>query len=162
MRDGFLSCLILAAFGFAGCSTVPPLESVEGYVPPDALTESLEHEQSFIRELAARDLGRVGNRDAVELLLARLGDDDEKPFVKSAIVEALGRIGDGRAVPALTDQLIAGSHEEIRFRCVIALAALNEEHPEVTGALENALRDESLLVRTRARAALVRIREDAP
>lgn len=48
---------------------------------------------------AAEELGRLGDRRAVEPLIDALGDDDELVRVRAA--KALGILGDPRALPPL-------------------------------------------------------------
>lgn len=56
--------------------------------------------QSQIR--AAKELGRLGDKQALEPLIACLNDTSiRNPFIKSTAVEALGQIGDSRAVEPL-------------------------------------------------------------
>jgi predicted NACHT family NTPase len=56
-----------------------------------------------VRHAAAKALGRLGDRRAVEPLIARLGDKDS--FVRRAAAEALGVLGDRRAVEPLIARL---------------------------------------------------------
>ena len=74
------------------------------------LIKQLNGEDSQACIAAAEELGRLGNRQAVEPLIACLNNTSiRNPFVKAAAAEALGKIGDKRAVKPLCEFLI-GEH----------------------------------------------------
>jgi HEAT repeat protein len=70
-----------------------------------ALTKALQHNQYFVRRIAARALGEAGGAGAVPALIKALQDTDRSVRVIS--VKSLGRIGSDaeEAIPALTRAL---------------------------------------------------------
>ena len=70
-------------------------------VPIEALLAGLRDENPESRAQAAKTLGIRQAKEAVEPLIALVGDEQERDVVKQAALEALGRIGDQRAVPPI-------------------------------------------------------------
>jgi HEAT repeat protein len=66
-----------------------------------ALTEELDHYDPIIRAATARVLGRLGQREAGDRLLAAI--DDSRETVRVFAVEALGLIREDRVAPRLRD-----------------------------------------------------------
>jgi HEAT repeat protein len=80
--------------------------------------KQLNSEDSQTCIAAAKELGRLGDKRAVEPLIACLNNTSIKnPFIKSAAAEALGQIGDPRAVEPLIECL--KSREFILYRPTI-------------------------------------------
>jgi HEAT repeat protein len=63
------------------------------------LTRAMKDENYYVREVAAKALGEIGDERAVEFLIHAL--DDEDHYVQEAAIMALGEIGDARAVEPL-------------------------------------------------------------
>ncbi len=74
-----------------------PEQMVEGYL------KALSSNSSYDRRSAAAALGKLGDRRAVEPLIARL--EDENSSVRRSAAEALGELGDKRAVEPLLKKL---------------------------------------------------------
>jgi HEAT repeat protein len=91
----------------------PNVEKMKARRDINGLIEALKYQQGSpvdaknIRRDAARALGELGDRRAVEPLIAALGDSDFQVRMYSA--ESLGKIGDPRAVQSLTRSLLDGS-----------------------------------------------------
>jgi HEAT repeat protein len=151
------ACLLIL-----GCSTVPAIENRPDYLDPSDLLDALGDEQSFIRELAARELGASRNPEAVSALIHRLEAPEEHHFVKAAVAEALGLIRKPEAVPALEALYLSSPNREVRYQCIRALAGLAASEPSAIGAIEEALHDECLLVRSLSEAELLSIRGESP
>lgn len=71
----------------------------------EQLTRRLEHWDDSIRREAARELGELGDPEAVEALIASLDD----PGVRSDAARALAKIGDARAAEPLRGALWGAS-----------------------------------------------------
>jgi len=61
------------------------------------------HVGGTVAAMAAKSLGRIGDKRAVEPLIEALKDEDST--IVSEAARALGKIGDKRAVEALTEAL---------------------------------------------------------
>ncbi|MBN2369433.1 MAG: HEAT repeat domain-containing protein [Vicinamibacteria bacterium] len=119
------------------------------------LISSLRDEDLHTRANAARALGRIGSREAVEELVIALSDD--QGLVRSEAARALGRIGVTAepAVPALA-RLLSDTDEQVRAMAARALGFI----PGATAAvpeLNAALHDDSPRVAREVRKALSRI-----
>lgn len=86
-----------------------------------ALTEELDHYDPVIRAATARVLGRFGQREAGDRLLAAI--DDSRETVRVFAVEALGLIREDRAAPKLRD-LIARADGRDTEGLLLALARI--------------------------------------
>ncbi len=81
-------------------------------VPPDqpatlpVLSERLRHENRDLREGAARQLGELGDREAIPALMIALRDEDAR--VREAVALALGKLKAASAVPALLGVIRTG------------------------------------------------------
>lgn len=112
---------------------------------------------SFVLEAAALALGEMGERgelgdaDAVESLIAALGDEIRE--VCRAAAEALGRVGDSAAI----ESLIAALEDPDAGAGEAATEALGKMGAEVVEPLVVAVNAPSGLVRAAAAKALVRI-----
>jgi len=153
----FMSICFLTLLIITGCSTVPAIENTPGYIDESDLLDSLQDEQSFIRELAARDLGVKRNLEAAEALVSLLESPTELNFVKAAAVESVGLIKNPIVIPAVENLLMSSPCPEVRFQCVRTLSLFYGIKPSVKGAIEAARRDECLLVRSLCEAELTKI-----
>ena len=132
---------------------------------------------------AARVLGRIGDPGAVDELVARLHDRDDR--LRVAAAEALGAIGDPRALQAVVRATLRDPAPQVRAHAASAVARIEGERAldvlvaaladpdyatriraleafetmriEDTSPLETALRDPNLEVRRRAALALERV-----
>jgi HEAT repeat protein len=91
-----------------------------GRVP--ALLEALGDEDRRVRVAAARALGEIGSRDAVDPLVRLLPLPGDRTLL-TEVVRALAKIGDTRAAPALID-LLGSPLAEARQEAVTALRYL--------------------------------------
>jgi HEAT repeat protein len=71
----------------------------------DAYAELLKDEEPTVRLSAVEALGRIREPRSVELLAARLRDEDESDSARESIVNALGELNATNAVPALLELL---------------------------------------------------------
>jgi HEAT repeat protein len=85
-----------------------------------ALAKALQHEQYFVRRIAARALGERGGARAVPALTKALRDEDRN--VRQITAEALGKIGPDakEAIPALT-RALQDEHYHVRTNATRAL-----------------------------------------
>ncbi|RDH84257.1 MAG: PBS lyase [endosymbiont of Escarpia spicata] len=90
-----------------------------------SLTDLLKTGDEADRCYAARTLGTLGSRSAVEALIKQLTDEDIDACVDAA--EALGRIGDQQAVPALIKSLENEESGEVCTAVTTALGQLGSE-----------------------------------
>ncbi|RLJ20882.1 PBS lyase [bacterium endosymbiont of Escarpia laminata] len=90
-----------------------------------SLTDLLKTGDEADRCYAARTLGILGSRSAVEALIKQLTDEDIDACVDAA--EALGRIGDPQAVPALIKSLENEESGEVCTAVTTALGQLGAE-----------------------------------
>jgi hypothetical protein len=106
------------------------------------------HGRGLVRRAhAAEILGRLGHRDAVEVISALLAD--RSPELQTVSVRALGRLGSPAAAPALLD--VAGAGSVAAHLVVQALARLD---PAADEAIMAALDDSRSGVRLLALGAL--------
>jgi HEAT repeat protein len=132
---------------------------------------------------AARILGRIGDPSAVDELVARLNDRDDR--LRVAATEALGIIGDPRALHAIVRAILRDPAAQVRAQAAGAVARIQGERAvdvlvaaladpdfatriraleafetmrvDDTSPLETALRDPNVEVRRRAALALERV-----
>ncbi|MDD1712693.1 MAG: HEAT repeat domain-containing protein [Methanoregulaceae archaeon] len=103
-----------------------------------------DQEYVSIRWRAARALGKLRAQEAVEALVAALGDESQ--HVRKGVAQALGEIGDPSAVPALIEALrdderkvgLEASHA-LRDIGPPALATLRQAEATSTGGMKEAL-----------------------
>ena len=109
----------------------------------------------YTRAFAARGLGAVKDRGAVDLLRSLAADTPRSSIVGVEAIRALAEIADPRALPTLVDLLrVRGLHHELRAETVRAIGALGI--PESADVLLDLLTDASPGVRAEAFGALVR------
>jgi HEAT repeat protein len=155
-----------------------------GEMAVDALLELLADAAHPAGRLwAARILGRLGSARAVDDLIARLSDRDDR--LRMAAAEALGAIGDPRALQPIVRATLRDPAPQVRAHAAGAVARIEGERAidvlvaaladpdyatriraleafetmriEDTGPLESALRDPNGEVRRRAALALERV-----
>jgi HEAT repeat protein len=124
------------------------------------LIRSLQHPEPLTVERAATLLGQIGDRRAVEPLLAMLAAG-AAPEALAAAAASLVALGETRAVPLLARRLAdPTSFLVVRLAAVQALAQLGG--PAAAGALHRALGDRSPSVRALARELLPQLGGAAP
>jgi HEAT repeat protein len=118
----------------------------------EALRGAISSDDDEVAASAARGAGFIGDAEAVEPLLALLGDRRRSWFVRAAAAKALGAIGDPEAVPALEAELA----EEVWWVQANAADALALLGPAGRSALERAAASVRTDLRGHAVAALDR------
>ena len=114
------------------------------------LLKALKDKNTYVVRNAARALGVVGNENCIQDIISLL-KQESKPGIVANLILALGLLGDTRAVKILCRHL-RSPHWEVRFEAARALGELRQ--PQTYGALAQALKDTSLLVREQAVHAL--------
>ena len=109
------------------------------------------------RFTAANRLGKMGDKKAVDHLIAALDDEDDK--VLDNVIFALGEIGDARAVPHLVRMLGRSKSGRARKSAAKALGMLCSK--DAVNALVRALKDEDFKVRKSAARSLGQIGDRA-
>jgi hypothetical protein len=96
----------------------------------EKLEKTLQSDPSFqVRVQAAAVLGKLGDREAVPILIQTMMEDKHE-MVRATCAEALGRLGDPAAKPALKAALSDPS-TAVRAQAEQALKGLSGEHPAV-------------------------------
>lgn len=113
----------------------------------DSLQRACQAEDGALRREAMLALGRIGDRQGVDALLAGL--DDEAQDVRLAALEALCGLRDVPGLAGRLAMLCDDPDANVRMRAVQALGAA--EGPEAAPRLRSALEDDNLVV---CRAAL--------
>ncbi|MHA2369549.1 MAG: HEAT repeat domain-containing protein, partial [Candidatus Hodarchaeales archaeon] len=111
----------------------------------------LTAENSRIRSVAVWALGVFGDGRAVDPLIERLAEDEEREVRKTA-AEALGDLGECRAVESLIVALTEDEEREVRESAAMALGAIGDNR--ATKPLIERLADEERGVREQAAWAL--------
>ena len=95
----------------------------------DPLVKTLGDESYIVRAGAAMALGDLGDKRAVEPLLAALNKSDSDS-VRTGAVVALGALGDRRAIEPLEAMLKAEKNENVRQQIEQALQRLLAVQPD--------------------------------
>ena len=120
-----------------------------------ALRALVQVDGVYTRAFAARGLGVLKDRTALDLLRSLAAATPSSPIVGVEAVRALADIADARALPTLSDLLkVRGLHDELRAEVVRALGALRV--PESTDLLLDLVTDPAPAVRAEAFGALAR------
>ena len=119
------------------------------------LFHASEDPEPRIRSHAAFELGSLGNREAVPILIAAL--DDKDPGVREDIIHALGKLQDKAAIPSLS-ACLDDPNSKIREKAIEALEKIGTNNSTLTLCL--ALRDQEASVRASALKALTRINDN--
>ncbi len=130
--------------------------SAQGLAAVAGLIDALHAPRWQLRAAAADILGDIGlaARPAVPRLLESLSDESE--WVRRNAAEALGVIAGPEAVPILARNLVNDRSDFVRHNAALSLAKIGKEAGAARAALEKALGDENLYVRSNARLALTR------
>ncbi|MBD3181400.1 hypothetical protein GF312_03850 [Candidatus Poribacteria bacterium] len=92
----------------------------------EALNSALEDESVVVRSEAAKSLGLITDRRAVDNLVELLGNEDEWVTVRANAAEALGKIKDERGIMPLIQSLDSGI-QSIRNNAVVALGLIKDK-----------------------------------
>lgn len=114
----------------------------------DDVLQALHSHDEEIREEAARALGELGDRRAVNPLIELLNDDNR--YVRREAAKSLGKIGDEKAIPAL----ISALKDEDRYGREGAAEGLGEMGENAYSPLIRAMNDSDWHVRMGAAIAL--------
>jgi HEAT repeat protein len=109
---------------------------IDRAVAADALAGALRDPDAWVRYVALRSLGSLGDRDLVPAVLDTLRTDPA-PHVRLAAIDVLGRLGPAEAWDVL-EPLARSSDPDIGGAAIVALGHL--ERPEAMAALEGFLR----------------------
>lgn len=99
------------------------------------------------RRMALHALGLLGNKQAVEFLIATADDADEEDWLRTAAVRSLGYTGRDQALAYLESAL---DHEDFDFRKSALMALSHSEEPEARPLLEKAQADDDERISERA------------
>jgi len=113
----------------------------------DDVVRALQSHDEEVREEAARALGDLGDRRAVNPLIELLGDDNR--YVRREAAKSLGKIGDEHAIPALINAL----KDEDRYGREGAAEGLGGMGEKAFPSLIRAIKDEDWHVRMGAAIA---------
>lgn len=117
------------------------------------LVHGMSNDEPFaVRYHAAGELGKIGTKQAAEVLISHVNDENE--LVRMAVVNALGSIGSEVAVAPLSE-VLQDESEKVRRAAVLALSRIKSE--KVVAPLVAALKDDDWEVRLYAKEALKRI-----
>lgn len=147
-----LSALVLSMLG---CATLTREEIASRGNLGDrrALVAWLGDERSWVREEAARAMGRSRDRESRELLEARLFDRGEKTWVRSAAAEALGQLGELKTLPLFAGLAVQpDTPPEVKLALIRAMCAFPGDEP--LSAIAPLAANEDLLVASLASAQL--------
>ncbi|GAA3177985.1 hypothetical protein GCM10010531_34750 [Blastococcus jejuensis] len=99
-----------------------------GAAAVEQLLLALRAGDPMVRRASAEAIGRFGDGQAVEPLIAALrsGSDFGNRDLKCAAADALGRLGDARAIAPLVTVLTTGDDHEVRAACQEALCRIGE------------------------------------
>jgi HEAT repeat protein len=123
---------------------------------PALVTLLADPAHSAARVWAARVLGRIGDARAVDELVARLHDRDDR--LRMAAAEALGAIGDPRALQAIVRATLRDPASQVRAQAAGAIARIEGER--AVDVLVAALADPDYATRIRALEAFETMRID--
>jgi len=113
----------------------------------DDVVRALQSHDEEVREEAARALGELGDRRAVNPLIELLGDDNR--YVRREAAKSLGKIGDEHAIPALINAL----KDEDRYGREGAAEGLGGMGEKAFSSLIRAIKDDDWHVRMGAAIA---------
>jgi HEAT repeat protein len=112
------------------------LVRLDDTVAVDALARALRDSEAWVRYVALRSLGSMGDRGVAPRVLETLRSDPA-PHVRLAAIDVLGRLGPPEAWDVL-EPLAQSSDSDIGGAAIVALGHL--DRPEALSALEGFLR----------------------
>jgi HEAT repeat protein len=118
----------------------------------EALTlfrEALEDPDDTIRFKAAQALGELNDPEGVQLLIGQYEREKDKT-VRAEIIRALGRLQDPALEPFLSGALLKDEEALVRWNAALMLQGYSNLGPEARGALREAGKDPSPMVRQAA------------
>jgi HEAT repeat protein len=138
-------------------------EAIVGFgsmATPALLVLLVDPSQAAARVWAARILGRIGDSGAVDDLVARLSDRDDR--LRMAAAEALGAIRDPRGLQALVRATLRDPAPQVRAHAAAAVAHIEGER--AVDVLVAALADPDYATRIRALEAFetMRVADTSP
>lgn len=162
--------ILMLAVLLLGASCGASLDGVQRDVArcqAQPLQSALAHDQSWVREYAARGLGRCRIAEARSALEARAGDPAETRWVRAAAAASLSRLPPAPSTIDLLAGLAAEPREEpeLRVAAIQALEGAAAENPQACDVLAAAVAASDILVSAKAQVAVAkacRCEEDAP
>jgi HEAT repeat protein len=158
--------ILLVGCGFIGVLLIHPEDNRawgNGFayhgIPTEIMLVELLHSHPHNRAEAARALGIKREEAAVQPLIARVQDEQERDVVKLAGLDALGHIGDPRALSPLIHVLYHEESADVRAGAAQALAHFSDEQA-MTSLLRALHTDRKILVQVSAIRALGHIRHE--
>lgn len=144
--------------------TIPELLPKSDYLVGNKLVIDVAIEalkDKAVRQYAARLLGRIAYKDAVEPLIQTLRDTlRDKDFTTNQYAAfALGRIGDARAVPYLL-KMLGSRNSKVRYSAIRSLGAIGDRR--AINSLIKILRKDEPSLQEIAAYALGQIKGSAP
>jgi len=91
-----------------------------------ALCDLLHDKEVYRRSFVTQALGEIGDERAVPVLIEKLLDDAEHPWLRWEFARALGKIGNKRAVQPLL-KTVASEQWQLRHSSVCALGWIGDE-----------------------------------
>ena len=90
----------------------------------DLLVELLTDSNNILREIAAQQLGRLGDNRAVKLLIEAF--DEGQYGVQEKIILSLGALGGPLAIGRLTKLLLEEKYKWVSYSTVVAIVGAND------------------------------------
>jgi hypothetical protein len=136
----------------------PDVRELEAKEDAKGLIKALKDERKKVRAAAARALGQIADKRAVEPLMWMLKDESMK--VREAAARALGRIVDKRAVEPLM-QILEDESGKVREAAVRALGSIGDKRAikRLSKFLEYGDTEGAGNIKEAARVALLKINE---
>lgn len=129
------------------------------------LIEALNDKDGYVRDVAAKALGKIGDGRAVEPLIhamqyrdEQVYEDDEDSEARASAAIALGRIGDTRAFEPLA-KAVSDDDLQLSWYAIEALGMIGD--PRAISILIDSLEHPDFDRRRSARAALVKFGKEA-
>lgn len=132
------SCWAENAYEAGSCTTCGASLDETGKAFADRLVDAIGHPEPTRAVIAVEILGRMGEKRAVEPLMARLARKPDSMDVTAAVATALGLIGDPRATQALA-KILVDSERPLPARLAAAEALAKLDGPAAHEALTDAL-----------------------
>lgn len=137
------------------CSVISALGEMQSIRALPSLIQILTRDKDpRIRERAARALGAIGNKRAVDILIHSMGDNDVR--VRRSVARALGQLQDPKAIDAVVGAL-KDRDREIRLHVVTALGEI--ANPRAVIPLTKVLSDPNKRMRRKAVWGLGQIKD---
>lgn len=138
-------------YATSGCVEVAKLDGLGAQGRHEALIGYLDDERSWVREEAAKALGRHHVRAAQPALRARLNDGSERRYVRAEAARALGRLGARDTTSDLRAAARADAAPELKLAVLEALCTMDPAGPDTQAMVQGLVTDEDVLVASAAK-----------